>query len=162
MQTKICKKCKKEKDIKEFYLDKRSGYYWGKCKDCHALYARKWRKDNPKKYQAIMLRSFNKNGYKIPDIQRRYRLKHPDKIRERRLKGRYGITLDEYNEISNKQDFKCAICDEKKKLFVDHNHKSNEIRKLLCCECNLGLGAFKDNPQNLKRAMEYLEGFIIN
>lgn len=45
----------------------------------------------------------------------------------------------------------------KRRLFVDHCHKTNKIRGLLCINCNNGLGAFKDNVFSLNRAIQYLK-----
>lgn len=50
----------------------------------------------------------------------------------------------------------CAICGGKEKLVVDHDHETDKVRGLLCFFCNLGLGNFRDNPQLLKKAIEYL------
>ena len=43
-----------------------------------------------------------------------------------------------------------------KSLAIDHDHATNTFRGLLCQECNLGLGKFKDNAENLIRAAEYI------
>lgn len=56
----------------------------------------------------------------------------------------------------------CAICGEAddqrpvKRLVVDHNHRTDGIRALLCTTCNLGLGAFKDDIDRITKAIEYL------
>lgn len=56
-----------------------------------------------------------------------------------------------------KQKGKCAICKiDMTSLCIDHCHKTNKIRGLLCNPCNLGLGNFKDNPKYLKKAIKYL------
>jgi len=44
------------------------------------------------------------------------------------------------------------------KLVVDHDHKTGDIRGMLCHNCNRALGLFKDSVVNLKSAIEYLEG----
>lgn len=64
--------------------------------------------------------------------------------------------------LLERQNFSCAICREfaqenKKRLSVDHNHETNQIRGLLCTYCNVGLGYFKDNPRLLAEAIKYLE-----
>ena len=54
----------------------------------------------------------------------------------------------------------CEICGHEchnQVLSVDHCHKTNEFRGMLCANCNAGLGLFKDNPQALRQAAEYLE-----
>lgn len=50
----------------------------------------------------------------------------------------------------------CAICQHKKVLVIDHDHKTNKIRGLLCNECNTGLGFFQDKIQFLEKAIQYL------
>jgi hypothetical protein len=63
------------------------------------------------------------------------------KAREYNLKRHYGITLEQYNEMLEKQDHRCAVCekhrdDMKINLAVDHDHKTGEIFGLLCSYCN--------------------------
>jgi hypothetical protein len=74
------------------------------------------------------------------------------------LKRKYGITSKDYDRMFEEQNGKCAICGKTgKKLHVDHNHKTNKVRKLLCFHCNAGLGHFTENPKFLLRAIEYLK-----
>jgi len=58
------------------------------------------------------------------------------------------------------QDGLCAICKkpevEGKSLAVDHDHKTQTVRFLLCKNCNQGLGFFLDSPVLLARAAQYL------
>lgn len=79
-----------------------------------------------------------------------------------RLKHQYGLTIDQFKELEAKQDNKCYICGieggyNNKPLYVDHCHKSGVVRKLLCQHCNSGLGMFKDNPELLTKAVDYLK-----
>lgn len=50
----------------------------------------------------------------------------------------------------------CVICGSKEKLVVDHDHKENKIRGMLCHHCNRGLGHFRDDPMLLEFAAQYL------
>jgi hypothetical protein len=73
------------------------------------------------------------------------------------LKKKYNITLEEYNSMAHSQENKCAICgDISGKLCVDHDHKTGEVRGLLCTNCNTSLGKFKDSIEILKNAISYL------
>lgn len=80
-----------------------------------------------------------------------------------RLRHDYGITLQQYTEILASQNGVCLICKQfristrAKRLVVDHNHKTNKIRGLLCWLCNKGLGLFEDDPARLQSAIEYLK-----
>ncbi len=77
------------------------------------------------------------------------------------LKRKYGIDLEEYYKILESQNNCCIICGihESKMetmLSVDHCHTTGKIRGLLCHNCNIGLGNFKDDPKVMKKAIEYL------
>ena len=69
----------------------------------------------------------------------------------------YRLTSDEYNRMLEMQDERCAICNKHATpLHVDHSHTTGKVRALLCRNCNHGLGNFRDDPVNLKYAMQYL------
>lgn len=85
----------------------------------------------------------------------------PKAKKNKGLKARYNITLDDYEEMLFQQDNKCAICNAlastfKKGLFVDHCHITGKVRGLLCLNCNTTLGKFKDNTETLYSAINYL------
>ena len=72
---------------------------------------------------------------------------------------KYDITADEYDEMLGCQDGGCKICGksfERVKLAVDHDHNTGKVRGILCENCNRGLGMFKDDPELLKSAVQYL------
>jgi hypothetical protein len=98
--------------------------------------------------------------YKIADYPLVYR-RPSFRCAECRYKGdiakKYGMTFDECDALLTSTD-RCQICDQKpeKKLVVDHCHKTGKVRGLLCQQCNLGLGAFRDNQDILDRAKLYL------
>jgi hypothetical protein len=74
---------------------------------------------------------------------------------------KYGLTPREYNALLRAQSGVCAICGQppaaNKILCVDHDHKTDEVRGLLCNNCNTGLGMFKDRIRLLAAAIVYLE-----
>lgn len=72
----------------------------------------------------------------------------------------YSITSTMYDDMLADQNGICAICGSvpgKRRLSVDHDHDKHIVRGLLCSECNLGLGTFRDNPIILSRAITYLQ-----
>ncbi len=90
--------------------------------------------------------------------------------RNSRLKSEFNITLEDYNALLEKQNGKCAICGKEstgiqetgkreRSMHVDHNHETGEVRGLLCAQCNFGIGHFRDNPQILRAAADYLDSF---
>lgn len=51
----------------------------------------------------------------------------------------YGLTPEQYDELLKRQGGKCAICrarPKSKRLAVDHDHGTGEVRGLLCSRCN--------------------------
>lgn len=83
------------------------------------------------------------------------------------LKRNYGITFQDYMNMLEEQDHKCFLCGgegfimnkekHKLKLVVDHCHKTGKVRRLLCHNCNRGLGLFHDDPAVLLKAVDYLK-----
>ena len=132
MKAKNCSTCKESKPLSEFNPRK-----WGK----------------------------RTNGYHskcrhCQNTQRR--AKHNfEENRNELLKARFGIDLDQYNQMFTAQSGGCAICKkpqsaQARALSVDHDHKTGAIRGLLCENCNRALGQFQDNTEILKSAITYL------
>lgn len=84
---------------------------------------------------------------------------NPKKQRFNRIYKKYRLTENDYEKIKSYQNGKCAICDTeqtRRELVVDHNHRTNVVRGLLCDKCNLLLGHADDSVLKLKKAIEYL------
>lgn len=84
------------------------------------------------------------------------------KDRNSYLKSKYGIGVLTYKKMLERQGGKCAICLKsqstfKKRLAVDHSHRTGEVRGLLCEQCNKALGKFYDSAEVLLRAYKYLK-----
>lgn len=80
------------------------------------------------------------------------------------LARRYGITEAEYDKLLSDQEGCCAICHRHasalgEPLAVDHDHRNGRVRGLLCTDCNLGLGKFRDRVDLLEEAITYLQRF---
>ena len=77
--------------------------------------------------------------------------------RKHSLKHKYGLSISEYDTILISQNKLCKICNKyMEKPFVDHCHKSNKVRGLLCSSCNSIIGFAYDEIEILQRAIEYL------
>ena len=63
---------------------------------------------------------------------------------------------DENLKKLKKEINQCQICNKKEDLVVDHNHKTNVVRGILCNHCNRGIGHFLENESVLKSAIQYL------
>ena len=72
------------------------------------------------------------------------------------LRRRYGITAEEADAMLAEQGGLCAICKAAPAVHVDHDHAIGQVRALLCFNCNGGLGQFKDDPDVLRAAAEYV------
>ena len=85
----------------------------------------------------------------------------------RRRAGGAGLTRAEIDALLAFQGGKCAICQSdspgtKSGWNLDHCHKTNAVRFILCAHCNRGLGAFKDDPRLMRRAADMLEKITKN
>ena len=144
---KTCTKCNVTQELDNFHNDKaREGGKYPQCKTCRAARRKHdyWKDiEKTKEYQ-------NK-----PEVKLRRR--------ERDYFNKYGMTLENYEEMLNKQKGCCLLCDghyteQKGELLnIDHNHSTGEVRGLLCDICNRALGLFKDSPELLYKASVYLE-----
>jgi len=70
----------------------------------------------------------------------------------------YGISITEYEQMWQRQQGRCAICEQAKdKLGVDHCHTTGRVRALLCVSCNAALGLLQEDPALFDRAVAYLK-----
>jgi len=143
--TKKCSKCALELEWDWFKHRRSDGklYLNASCKECNKIIWDKWIANNKDHYQKI-----KKRGQDL--------LHHEHKKYERR-----GINKEQYDLVASLQGHICAICQkpprDKQALAMDHNHKTNEFRGLLCKECNRALGLFGDNIDVLTNAVTYLK-----
>lgn len=89
----------------------------------------------------------------------RWNKENPIGWRAANYKYLYKITPDDYRRILEAQGRVCAICacpPGEKLLHIDHNHETGVVRGLLCRDCNLAIGHFKENEEAMKNAVEYL------
>lgn len=89
----------------------------------------------------------------------------PESERSRNLRRKYGISGEQFDEMMESQNGRCAICSvkfdgsgskAKHGPLVDHCHNSSKVRGLICRACNFGLGKFEDDPNRLLTAAAYL------
>ena len=82
-----------------------------------------------------------------------------EKTHERYVQRTYDLAPGEYAERLAEQGGACAICGKKprrRRLAVDHDHTSNQVRGLLCLFCNTAIGVFEFDGPTAQRAAEYL------
>lgn len=134
---KRCTKCGEHKPRSEFYPHskaKNGVSAW--CRDCTKRVASEKQKAD-------------KDGVKVRN-------------RKSKLKRAFGLTLEQYDDMLKAQGCRCALCGSdfpggRGRFVVDHCHTTGRIRGLLCNLCNVGLGALRESPSLLSKAIEYLE-----
>ncbi len=114
----------------------------------------------PEKRKSTLERYNNKPERK--QAMKEYYEKNKDKAASRGLYKRYGITLEDYDNMLMEQNGNCFICEKSHKLFtkrlaVDHCHVTGKVRKLLCVGCNTSLGLLKEDLDRVKKLMKYIE-----
>jgi hypothetical protein len=145
---KRCSVCETEKPFDDFNRNRRQpdgrDYY---CKDCRRSYMAQ-----PER-RAKESQRYRERLASDPAL----RARHAALVRRGHFRRRYGITVERYDEMLAGQGGGCAICDEppgEKRLCVDHDHDTGEVRGLLCHGCNVMLGLL--TPTRIQRAAEYL------
>lgn len=172
-----CATCKKEQPLSEFRKDKsRKDGIHRTCKECNKNSQRIWYQKNKKKAQKESNKRYHKNKNKISARRKAQRKKDPLKFREQakkrynlkiaktyawRAAGIKNMTNERYDKLFTEQKGCCKICDTpqtmlKRTLAVDHDHKTGEVRGLLCDCCNRALGYFRDSLALLDNAKTYL------
>jgi len=123
------------------------------CKECERRHAHE---------------TIERKGYPpITDAIRATKTRYRNKVRTSgltnqrvyRLKARLGIDEQSYIRMLDAQHGCCAICKIQltKRIHVDHDHETENVRGLLCERCNIGLGYFSDDPERLRDAALYIE-----
>lgn len=144
LERKGCARCKKILPISSFAPEKttQDGLKWS-CIECTSQMS----KDNYRRKLA------EKSGYYEKLTEQSFRS---------RIKRQFGITVEEYELLLRLRGGGCHICGRKdadssgRKLCVDHCHKTGKVRGLLCKACNQAIGQFKDDPDRIFSAAEYL------
>lgn len=165
---KKCYQCKETKSLIDFSKDRsRPDGLSYKCKNC-----------DYKQKLILKHKDLDKYKEKIKVHQKNYRSKSTTKQKYReyylinkekmitkcyfsKLKKLFGITEKQYLQMLQEQENLCKICnnafENRRDTHLDHCHKTNTVRGLLCGACNKGLGHFKDNIENLQKAIKYLK-----
>jgi hypothetical protein len=86
----------------------------------------------------------------------RYRCQVARKELKQRYPGKVSSRVTNLKELVIKQNGLCAICGREKKLVLDHDHSSGDIREALCHHCNTGIGHFFESADYLLAAVQYL------
>lgn len=80
-----------------------------------------------------------------------------------RRKWMYGLESGEFDNFVYLQGGQCAIClkeldlSDSRRIHIDHCHETDEVRGILCVNCNLLLGLAEENPFILLKAISYMQ-----
>lgn len=159
MAERTCRTCGETRPIEQFreHGGGKQGRRWS-CIPCQ-LADRRRRYAARREYELARARAWqvaNRDRTRGYDRKRYY----ANLARQMRT-SRYGLTPDDYFALVEKQRGVCAICKQTceatgKRLAIDHDHVTGNVRGLLCFHCNSGLGKFRENPALLQAAIDYL------
>ena len=174
---KTCSKCCIEKPRSEFAKRKASlDGLQPSCKACKkSEYANwyasnsdvskkasvSWATKNHKRVRANTVKWRSENSERVKRNMDAWRKANPEKAKSHRLKNKFSITLEYFNELLEAQNYRCKICNTdvprgRGNFHIDHDHLTGKVRGLLCNCCNVGLGMFKDDEEILLKAAAYL------
>jgi hypothetical protein len=129
-------------------------------------YYREWRKKNKASIAASNKKWEQNNPEKKALSHKKWLDNHQEHVQARSRRNRlrqYNMTVEEYDDMIRVQGGVCAIdgCGGRpsgrwNRLFVDHDHKTGKVRKLLCLHCNSAIGYLRDNPERAIAISEYL------
>jgi len=165
---KRCIRCKQIKPLSDFSIhNHKKGQHRNFCKKCQAKWSKKF---NKSRHGKELRKDWNeKNQEKIAQYRELYKNDPEKKVRSKQyhreywLKENFNMTLEEYGNLLQRQNGRCAICGTDKPYLkgnknfpVDHDPKTGMVRGLLCHNCNVGLGNFRHDLSLLQKAIDYL------
>lgn len=154
----------KYQETKEEYLAKMRARTPEQRPKTDKEYLKKYYRDNKPAAKKRMAAYYQANRDSIIDKSKKAYRRDPEAHWAYMLKYKFGITANQYNAMLEAQKGLCQICGKRpsgrfKRLAVDHCHKTNKIRGLLCSRCNRAIGALEDSSEVLSQAVRYLEKF---
>lgn len=155
IRFKKCRACKETLPLSGFHKRKTASdgadYY---CKACTKIECKK-------RYWSPGFREAEAARKAVYRRDPKNKARQKQNVRRWKLLRNYGLTQKDYEYIHGLQKGCCGICRKpelslKRSLVIDHEHDTMHIRGLLCDNCNLGIGNFKDSKKLLAEAIKYL------
>ena len=136
-------------------------------KQKRAEYNKIYRKENKLKIKETKDKYYQKNKDHLERKRKENYLNNREHYQNKTMLRTYGITLEKYNRMLLEQNGCCSICkkhaDEVKNkrmilpLFIDHDHKTNKVRALLCLHCNSAIGFLREDVNVAVKIINYLK-----
>jgi hypothetical protein len=164
-RVKKCILCGQPKPLTFTYFYRRTSNIDGfrnECKSCANKRNKKWAKENKKRANEHKRKWQKNNREQMQNTRKLWRQNNPDVELNGKYKRTFGITLAEYDKLFKQQDGVCLICglpEINQRLAVDHDHKTGEVRGLLCKRCNMMLGLVEESTHLLDGAIKYLKRY---
>lgn len=143
----------RRKELYPKYSEKakqRSKNYYNENKEKVNEQNKIWAENNIEKMKSYKNKNYHKN---------------PTKSRKIRLCSKYKLTHEEYEILMEQAGTNCPICEtlfdwenrnKGNRPCIDHCHKSNKIRGIICGKCNAAMGSFNDDISILEKAIQWL------
>lgn len=126
--------------------------------------SRRHRQKNPERIAETRKKFHENNPGKHVEYRTTYMTRHPGRYRANALRRKFGITIEERDNLFRWQGSKCGICGTddpgKRDWSTDHCHTTEKVRGILCTSCNLLLGHAGDDVDVLSSAIRYLTNEI--
>lgn len=146
MEEKLCKKCGESKPLTKDYFYFVNDKAQPICKDCSKERGKDYYHNNKEKHNEVRQKYVNSDLGKNAYFRAKgYKLNNQN------------FTVESYNLLCLKQENKCAVCNKEGYLYIDHNHKTGEVRGLLYSNCNVGIGKIGDKIENFENVIKYLK-----
>jgi hypothetical protein len=119
---------------------------------------KRWYEKNKTLSNARSKRWREANREKEKERQAQRRKDKPSEGRNRYLRWAYGMTLEEYDDAVAVRAGKCDACSRvaEPKLYVDHDHRTGQVRGFLCHQCNAALGLLDEDPSRMEALIKYM------
>lgn len=124
-----------------------------------------WQEANKDKVRTYEQRSKEKRRPLDRAYNKDYMARNKARTADVRRQRLYGVTSAQVEAMLQEQDGRCAICNRHQSecsgtFHVDHSHRTGQAHRVLCRNCNTGLGFFNDSPELLRWAATYLELWV--
>lgn len=140
-----CPRCKRQLTRANFHHRKgqtESSSRQPYCKDCQRQHVRQWRKNN------------------VDGVKRHNKNSAPHRRRQT-----HRLSVQAEQQLYSVYGPRCWICgatEETRRMCIDHDHATGLVRGLLCANCNLAIGNFKENPRLMRRGALYIERRLVH